>query len=414
MRKFKPILLGSDINVYGMARAFHEEYGIVSDAYAYFQLSPTKFSRIVNVHVVPDFDNFVTFRDFMLSLGKQLKDEDPDRALLLIPCGDVYANLLSQCGDDLRRYFVYNTLDIRLSRRLAYKATFYQMCEQYDLPHPRTKTVTAEDVKLGAYKNLPFDYPVAMKPANSVEWLDIDFEGRRKAYIFERPEDLDVMIRRAYDAGYTSEMVIQDFIPGDDSRMRVLNAYVDHHHRVRMMFLGHPLLEDPSPVAAGNYAAIIPDFNQDVFDRIKSFLEDIGYEGVANFDMKYDERDGEYKLFEINLRQGRSSYFVTLNGFNLAKYFVDDLIEDTPFDGNTVFGRGSKLWLEIPRSIFTDYVAAGEDKMRGAAMIEAGDWGTTLEYKKDMNPLRWLMIRHMFSIYKKSYAKYFKQKGDLK
>ncbi|KAA8817041.1 carboxylate--amine ligase [Bifidobacterium callitrichos] len=414
MTRFQPILLGSDINVYGMARAFHEEYGIVSDAYAYFQLSPTKFSRIVNVHIVPDFDNFVTFRDFMLSLGKRMKAEDPDRALLLIPCGDVYANLLSQCGDDLRRYFVYNTLDIRLSRKLAYKATFYQLCEQYGLPHPRTKTVTAEDVRLGAYKNLPFDYPVAMKPANSVEWLGIDFEGRRKAYIFDNPDDLDVMIRRAYDAGYKSEMVIQDFIPGDDSRMRVLNAYVDHHHRVRMMFLGHPLLEDPSPVAAGNYAAIIPDFNQQVFDRIKSFLETIGYEGVANFDMKYDERDGEYKLFEINLRQGRSSYFVTLNGFNLAKYFVDDLVEDTPFDGNTVFGRGSKLWLEIPRSIFTDYVAPGEDKDRGLAMMKSGDWGTTLEYSKDMNPLRWLMIRHMFSIYKKSYAKYFKQKGDLK
>ena len=41
MTRFQPILLGSDINVYGMARAFHEEYGLVSEAYAYFQLSPT-------------------------------------------------------------------------------------------------------------------------------------------------------------------------------------------------------------------------------------------------------------------------------------------------------------------------------------------------------------------------------------
>ena len=101
MTRFQPILLGSDINVYGMARAFHEEYGIVSEAYAYFQLSPTKFSRIVNVHIVDDFNNFVTFRNFMLKLGKRMKAEDPERVLLLIPCGDVYANLLSQCGDDL-------------------------------------------------------------------------------------------------------------------------------------------------------------------------------------------------------------------------------------------------------------------------------------------------------------------------
>ena len=47
-------------------------------------------------------------------------------------------------------------------------------------------------------------------------------------------------------------------------------------------------------------------------------------------------------------------------------------------------------------------------------MLKSGDWGTTLEYAKDMNPLRWAMIRHMFSIYKKSYAQYFTKKGDLK
>ena len=288
------------------------------------------------------------------------------------------------------------------------------MCEQYGLPHPKTKTVTAEQVKAGEYRDLPFDYPVAMKPANSVEWLNIDFEGRKKAYILDTPEQLETIIRRAYEAGYTSEMVIQDFIPGDDSHMRVLNAYVDKHHRVRMMFLGHPLLEDPSPVAVGNYAAIIPDYNEDVFRRIKAFLEAIEYEGVANFDMKYDERDGEYKLFEINLRQGRSSYFVTHNGFKLARYFVEDLVEDTPYDGETLFGRGSKLWLEIPRSIFEDYVEPGEDKDRGMRMLRDGDWGTTLEYKKDMNPLRWLMVRHMFALYKKSYATWFRKKADLK
>ena len=406
MTRFQPILLGSDINVYGMARAFHEEYGLVSEAYAYFQLSPTKFSRIVNVHIVDDFNNFVTFRNFMLKLGKRMKAEDPERVLLLIPCGDVYANLLSQCGDDLREYFVYNTLDVNLSRRLAYKSTFYQICEQYDLPHPKTRTVTADEVKAGAYRDLPFSYPVAMKPANSVEWLNIDFEGRRKAYIFNDPAELETIIKRAYDAGYTSEMVIQDFIPGDDSRMRVLNAYVDQHHRVRMMFLGHPLLEDPSPVAAGNYAAILPDYNEGVFRRIKAFLEDIKYEGVANFDMKYDERDGEYKLFEINLRQGRTNFFVTLNGFNLAEYFVDDLVLGNPMEGDTVIGRGDSMLLEVPFSTLKKYAEPGEALDRGIALHKAGKSGWTLRYGRDLSFRRRLLLWRLHRLTAKNYDTY--------
>ncbi|MFT8593773.1 MAG: carboxylate--amine ligase [Bifidobacterium sp.] len=412
MKQVQPFLLGSDINVYGMARAFHEQYGIVSKAYAYFQLAPTRYSRIVDVTIVPDFDELDAFKRYMLELGSSFKARNPDTVALLIPCSDVYADLLSQCGDELRKYFVYNTLDDALSRRLSYKSSFYRICEEFKLPHPRTATFDREAVARGDYRNLPFGFPVAMKPANSVEWLGIEFEGRKKAFIIDTPEELESLIQKSYKAGYTSEMVIQDFIPGGDDRMRVLNAYVDQHHRVRMMFLGHPLLEDPTPVAVGNYAAILPDYDEEVFRRIAAFLEGIGYEGVANFDMKFDVRDQTYKLFEINLRQGRSSYFVTLNGFNLARYFVDDLVEDSAFDGKTVFGRGDKLWLEIPRSIFRTYVADNSDKQTALSMIKSGNWGSTLEYSKDMNPLRWLLIRHMFNIYKKGYSRYFIKKAD--
>lgn len=411
MNQFQPVILGSDINAYGMARAFHETYGIRSMAFAHFQLSPTKFSKIIDVRIVDGFGELPGFKRTLIEFAKERQETAPDTKLLLIACGDVYANLLSECGDELRPYFAFHSLPMNLNRQLSLKSSFYRTCEEYGLPYPATKIVDSEGVANGDYRELPFDFPVAMKPANSTEWLDIDFPGRKKAFIIDDPSELETIIRRSYEAGYSGEMIIQDFIPGDDSRMRVLNAYVDRNHKVRMMFLGHPLLEDPTPEAVGNYAAIIPDYNEEICAQIKDFLEKISYVGVANFDMKYDKRDGKLKLFEINLRQGRSSYFVTLNGFNLAEYFVEDLVDLTDFDDEPLIGRGKKLWMEIPCSIFKRYVAEGDEKRKGLEMMSRGDWGTTLEYHKDMNPLRWLMIRRMFSIYSKRYAEHFRDKS---
>lgn len=44
--EFIPILLGSDMNVYGMARSFNEAYGKICQAYASDQLAPTRYSKL--------------------------------------------------------------------------------------------------------------------------------------------------------------------------------------------------------------------------------------------------------------------------------------------------------------------------------------------------------------------------------
>ena len=49
---FLPVLLGSDMNVYGMARSFHQAYGIKSVAVGKGMLGATSHSRIVSVEAV--------------------------------------------------------------------------------------------------------------------------------------------------------------------------------------------------------------------------------------------------------------------------------------------------------------------------------------------------------------------------
>ncbi|MDA3796797.1 carboxylate--amine ligase [Lactobacillus delbrueckii] len=410
MQQFTPILLGSDINVYGMARSFHEAYGIKVQAWGASTLAPTRYSKIVDIEVHPGFTEDPEFIKVMREKIKEYKKHQ--EPVILISCGDGYSELLAKHKQELEEAFIVPYIDYALLEKLISKEGFYEVCEEYGLPYPKTKIITMSAYKDGSYADVPFPFPVALKPEDPVSWLDVQFEGRKKAFVIKDLDEFKDIVGKIYTNGYKEDLILQDFIPGDDSNMRVLNAYVDKNHQVKMMCLGHPLLEDPDPIAIGNYMVIAPDYDEKLYQTVQAFLEKINYTGMANFDIKYDVRDGQYKFFEINLRQGRSSFYVTLNGYNLAKWYVDDYVEDSLKDQPVVYGNQDpakhKLWLGVPDKIFEQYAVDSLAKKEALALLRAGKVGTTVFYKPDMNVKRWLLMKHMYHNYYKDYQKYFK------
>ena len=87
-KDFTPILLGSDINVYGMARSFNEAYGIKVHALADSQLAATRFSKIVDVELHEGFSEDPTFMNVMRDKMQVYKDHR--EPVILIACGDGY------------------------------------------------------------------------------------------------------------------------------------------------------------------------------------------------------------------------------------------------------------------------------------------------------------------------------------
>ncbi|WP_071130454.1 carboxylate--amine ligase [Enterococcus timonensis] len=406
---FDVTLLGSDINVYGMARAFHEKYGMVSQAYAATQLAPTKYSKIVTVHTVPDFHDDQVFANTLIKAHGQL---NPEKKHLLIACGDAYAAALARGKATLAPYYEFHALEEDLLEQLVNKVHFYELCQQFQLSHPQTIVIDTPTLLDPSEIKLPFEFPIALKPADSVAWLDISFVGRKKAFRVKDRAEFDTLLLKIKNAGYTGKMICQEFIPGDDGLMHVLNAYVDSTGHVQMMFLGHALLEDPAPGSIGNYMAILPEADQVVYDQIKNFLEQINYRGFANFDMKFDTRDNQYKLFEINPRQGRSSFFVTLNGYNLAEYIVEDLVFGHT-GGATVFGTGETLWLGVDNRLFKKYVKDSPAKQKALKLIKKHQVGTTVFYHPDFSVKRWILLKYMFYHYHANFKNYFKEnKGE--
>lgn len=188
-------MLGSDINVYGMARSFNEAYGIKVKALADTQLAATRYSKIVDVELHQGFSEDPTFMEVMkkkMDIYKNHKEP-----VILIACGDGYAELLAKHKDELSEVFIVPYIDYDLLEKLISKEGFYEIAEEYGLPYPKTKIITMDDFKSGDYMDVPFDFPVELKPEDPVSWLDVHFEGRKKPSLSMIKMSLRILLEKS-------------------------------------------------------------------------------------------------------------------------------------------------------------------------------------------------------------------------
>lgn len=387
MKTFMPVILGTDANAYGIARSFHEKYKVKSIAIGQTPLIETKNSKIVEVKIYESLTDEDIFLKAVLEIGKEYcKKYDK---LILLSCAEWYTDLIVNNKEKLKKYYILPFMNKELKDKLENKESFYKLCEEYCLDFPKTYIINNKNnIKI------PFDFPVALKPASSKDYSKVSFEGKEKSYKIYDINELKNTIHKIYNSGYNSNLIIQDYIPGEDDTMWVMNCYSDKNGKVKMMCLGRCILEEHTPYGIGNYKAIISDGNEELYNKIKSFLEDIKYVGFSNFDLKYDYRDKKYKLFEINIRQGRSSFFTTAAGLNLSKYLIDDYILNS--NNNTDYNYNKHLWLATPKNLLKKYVYNKEVLKEALNLIKEKKYCYTLKYYKDKSLYRWFWINRIY------------------
>ncbi len=396
MKPFVPVLLGTEIGAYGMARAFWEAYQVKSYAYGTFPLTPTAYSKFIEQRCDA---GFVTPERFIEVLNRDAGSFG-DALPLVIPCGDDYSVLLSEHKAELDKRYAPICSGPGVLTELENKARFYALCERAGAAYPKTVRVDSPQVP-----ELPFPYPVAVKPTNAALYREHPFEGQKKAFIIKDKTMLSETLRRIYASGYDEGLVIQDFIPGGDDRMRVLNGYVRSDGSVALLSLGHPVLEDCAPMRIGNYAAIVSYGDEQVYQMVERLLSHVSYFGYFNIDMKFDERDGSFKLLDFNPRQGRSSFFTTLSGHNLAKPVVEDVV--CGLREASVHATDEVLWVGVPKDIVRRYAADGPAKDKALQLMREGRVGTTLFGAHDNDPRRLWNMAKLWLHYRVDFRKYF-------
>lgn len=392
-----PIILGGDITTYSLARSFHEAYGIKSVAVSMLKSMMISHSSIIDNIVVPDMDSGEHFVERLLDIAGRF----PGRQLLLMACGDWYVRMIVENRAALEPYYVIPYIQEDLLNRLVLKDSFYQICDQVGVPYPKTFVY---DCKVPQPLDFDFNYPVIAKPASSAAYHYAKFEGKKKVFRFQSEAELRAMLDKLTQSGYDYKFLIQDTIPGPDYQMRILTAYCDRTGRARFFSSGHVLLEDNGAMGVGNPVAILNDINQEAMDNAKRLLEHVGYTGFANFDIKYDSRDGSYRFFEINTRLGRSNFYVTGSGFNVVKWIVEDLIEGRDFPEEVVVADNTdSLYTVVPKSVLMDYIQDPVLKAQVQDLWRRGKVHDPLRYPGERNILRRLYAYYFMWKQKKKF-----------
>lgn len=373
-----PVILGGDIGAYSLARAFHEAYGIVSLVVSQRASHMCSDSTILVNRVEQELEQ----RPVLHEVLRDIAETHGHQPLLLLGCGDWYVRMIVEMREELEEHYLIPYISEELLNRLVLKDSFYQLCEEAGVPIPRTVVYdTADDpVEL----TLPFSFPVVAKPASSAAYHYAAFPEKRKVFFLKDRAELEAALSAVRRSSYEGKFLIQEHIPGEDTQMRILTTYSDQQGRVRFAAFGQTLLEDPHPMGVGNPLAIVSRENDAIVADAVRLLESVGYTGFANFDIKIDPRDGSHRFFEINTRLGRSNYYVTASGHNVARWLVADLVEQRPFTDELVVARGREsLYAVAPKPVVLGAIADPTLRAEVRDLYELGCDADPLAYEAE-------------------------------
>lgn len=359
---FDVVVLGAGLNSLNLTIAFHQQYGMRPTTVVRTPVAMNQRSVTTELLVLGADASDEQMRDALVELAGT---RPPGRPALLLTNADSLIDFIDRFRSDLEPHYLLAQVDASLLERLADKAEFAQICTELGIGTVPTVTVdfslSHEDDWNGT-EELPWQYPVVGKAANTAEYHHVDFPGKRKVFFLESAAEQQQLVRTLRASGFTGRFLFQELIPGDDTAERSITAYRSSRGKVTLLCAAQVLLGEHTPDALGRPAAMITGDFPSLTVAAERFLDAVDYVGFANFDVKVDPRTGQECFFEINPRIGRNNYYVTAAGESVARHVVEDRIGGR--DIAQVVVTRPVLYSILPVALVLRYIRDAELKAR--------------------------------------------------
>ena len=271
------------------------------------------------------------FIGFLIKLAKEYT------GAMIFPASDASLSAVSRWKTELSEYFTLACTEWPITELFLDKKRTYALADSVGVPAPRTLIPHSEEDVLQYAQAAAF--PCLVKPCQSHLYFDVFHQKMVRA------KNLDEMLTAYHLADAAGlEVVLQEYIPGEDSCGVNYNAY---------FWDGQPLVEFTArkirnaPPELGSPCAAVSATVEEVWEPGRRILKAMGFYGYACTEFKYDARDGVYKLMEVNGRHNLSSLLAVHCGLNFpVLHYTHLMLGEVP--AQTAYRQGV-CWIDLTR-----------------------------------------------------------------
>jgi len=262
---------------------------------------PVRASRYGHKILVPKSN------DVAAAVLDVLSGIDREPRPVLIPTSDLLAHIVAKHRAQLdKRFRCCIPPDAAINIALD-KARDTRLLEGTEIPFPKTvQELPASPAELVRRLELP----LIVKPRT---YVDKDGLGWRNVVI-RSLADAEEFYRTS--GAVFGRVIAQELIPGPDDALWECICLFDGASELARAFTFRKLATMPAHYGATSRA--VSEGSEALLELAAAVGKRFAYVGVADIDVKYDARDGQFKYLELNPRLGMCHYFGTRCGVNLT------------------------------------------------------------------------------------------------
>jgi D-aspartate ligase len=212
---------------------------------------------------------------------------------VLLPCSDEWLSAVADLPEELSRRFPSSSASAVVLEALVNKWHFAQLLQRERLPHPETRLITSVE-QMDSMPNEDFQGRL-LKPLCS-EHFSRKY-GVKGFLVDNRADVLHSMKRLSFP------ILLQEFIPGPATAHYFLDGFIDRQGRTCALFARRRLRMSPAKLGNSTFMQGVPlEEVAGAVATLQRLLKTICYRGIFSAEFKYDDRDGFFKILEINAR----------------------------------------------------------------------------------------------------------------